>query len=91
MQFASPAKSKKQLEAQIQNVVYDLILARLSAVETTLSASSAVLDGVSLEELVNFAIPLSTSQDPEMNKDGILLGYKDGKLVEEHDLNGGKF
>lgn len=50
-----------------------------------------ILDGVSLEELTNFSVPLTGEQTPDQREDGIILGYKDGKLVEEPNLNGGTF
>ena len=59
--------------------------------DTRLNPSSAILDGVSLEELTNFAVPLSSQQSQDQIHDGIILGYKDGKLVEEKELNGGSF
>ena len=50
-----------------------------------------ILDGVALEELTNFSVPLTGQQTPDQQQDGVLLGYKDGKLVEEPNLNGGTF
>ena len=87
MKFMSPAKTKTQIE----NIAINALNARLSAIERTLVDSASVLDGVQLEELVNFAVPLTSQQTPDQLEDGILLSYKDGKLVEERDLNGGTF
>ena len=92
MQLVSPQKTKKQIDAIIaRNDITQSLLDRLSAVELKLQNSSNVLDGVSLEELVNFAVPLSSEQRADQLEDGVLLAYKDGKLVEEVDLNGGTF
>ena len=92
MILISPQKTKKQLDAIIEkNDTTQLLLDRLSAVEQKLKLSSNILDGVSLEELVNFAVPLSSEQRADQLEDGVLLAYKDGKLVEEVDLNGGTF
>lgn len=92
MQLVSPQKTKKQIDAIIaRNDITQSLLERLSAVEQKLRNSSDVLDGVSLEELVNFAVPLSSEQRADQLEDGVLLAYKDGKLVEEVDLNGGTF
>lgn len=92
MQLISPQKTKKQIDAIIaRNDITQSLLDRLSAVEQKLRNSSDVLDGVSLEELVNFAVPLSSEQRADQLEDGVLLAYKDGKLVEEVDLNGGTF
>jgi hypothetical protein len=92
MQLVSPQKTKKQIEAIIvKNEVTQSLLDRLSAVEQKLNRSSNVLDGVSLEELVNFSVPLTGAQRQDQLEDGVLLAYKDGKLVEESDLNGGNF
>ena len=92
MQLVSPQKTKKQIDAIIaKNDTTQLLLARLSAIEQKLDQSSNVLDGVSLEELLNFAVPLSSEQRADQLQDGVLLSYKDGKLVEEVDLNGGSF
>ena len=92
MILISPQKTKKQLDAIIEkNDTTQLLLDRLSAVEQKLKLSSNVLDGVSLEELVNFAVPLTGDQRADQLEDGVLLAYKDGKLVEEVDLNGGTF
>lgn len=92
MQLVSPQKSKKQIDAIIvKNDITQSLLDRLSVVELKLQNSSNVLDGVSLEELVNFAVPLSSDQRADQLEDGVLLAYKDGKLVEEADLNGGAF
>ena len=92
MIIISPQKTKKQLDTIIEkNDTTQLLLNRLSAVEQMLNQSSNILDGVSLEELVNFAVPLSSEQRADQLEDGVLLAYKDGKLVEEVDLNGGAF
>ena len=92
MIIISPQKTKKQLDTIIEkNDTTQLLLNRLSAVEQMLNQSSNILDGVSLEELVNFAVPLSSEQRADQLEDGVLLAYKDGKLVEEVDLNGGTF
>jgi hypothetical protein len=69
----------------------DVIYHIRNELSTKLNPASAILDGVSLEELVNFAVPLSSQQTPDQIHDGVLLGYKDGKLVEETSLNGGEF
>ena len=50
-----------------------------------------ILDGVALEELTNFSVPLTGQQTPDQQEDGLILSYKDGKLVEETNLNGGTF
>lgn len=92
MQLLSPQKTRKQIDAIIaRNDITQSLLDRLSAVEQKLNQSSNVLDGVSLEELVNFAVPLTGNQRADQLEDGVLLAYKDGKLVEEADLNGGAF
>ena len=87
MRFTSPTKTK----AQIANIAIDAVNARLSAIETKLKDSESILDGVALEELVNFSVPLTSQQSPDQIEDGVLLSYKDGKLVEETNLNGGTF
>jgi hypothetical protein len=56
-----------------------------------LAKSEYILDGVKLEELVNFDVPLLSAQSADQQNDGVLLSYKDGKLVEENNLNGGNF
>jgi hypothetical protein len=92
MQFNyAPSKTKTQISVQITDAINEIISARLSAVEARLFAAASVLDGVSLEELTNFSVPLTSKQTPDQIHDGVLLGYKDGKLVEETDLNGGNF
>lgn len=68
----------------VKQSIDDLISQRLSAYAN-------ILDGVALEELTNFDVPLLSAQTPEEREDGILLSYKDGKLVEENNLNGGEF
>lgn len=87
MKFTSPSKTN----TQIANIAVDAVNARLSAIETKLKDSESVLDGVALEELVNFSVPLTGEQRQDQLEDGVLLAYKDGKLVEENDLNGGEF
>ena len=92
MQFNyAPPKTKTQINVQITDTINQMIAARLSAVELRLLSAASVLDGVSLEELTNFSVPLTSAQTPNQLKDGVLLGYKDGKLVEETSLNGGTF
>ena len=71
--------------------LYDVIYHIRQELGTRLDPASAILDGVSLEELTNFAVPLTSQQTPDQLHDGVLLGYKDGRLVEETDLNGGTF
>ena len=68
----------------VKQSIDDLISQRLSAYAN-------ILDGVALEELTNFDVPLLSAQTAEEREDGILLSYKDGKLVEENNLNGGAF
>jgi hypothetical protein len=87
MQFVTISKTK----GQIINIVNDLVSERLSAAEAKLNAAAMILDGVSLEELTNFSVPLTGNQTQDQLRDGVLLGYKDGKLVEENELNGGEF
>jgi hypothetical protein len=70
--------------ADVEGYINEIITERLSAYGN-------ILDGVSLEELTNFDVPLLSAQTPDEREDGILLAYKDGKLVEEKDLNGGEF
>lgn len=92
MQFSyAPPKTKAQINDQVITVVNDLISSRLSAVESIIKKAENIVDGVSLEELTNFSVPLTSKQTPDQLHDGVLLGYKDGKLVEETDLNGGTF
>jgi hypothetical protein len=71
-------------DSLVKQSIDDLISQRLSAYHN-------ILDGVSLEELTNFAVPLLSAQTPDEKEDGVLLGYRDGKLVEEKNLNGGEF
>ena len=71
-------------KSDVEDYIHEIINERLSAYEN-------ILDGVSLEELTNFDVPLLSAQTPEEREDGILLSYKDGKLVEENSLNGGEF
>ena len=87
MQFGTITKTK----SQITNIVNDLVAQRLSAIEEKLFLAANIIDGVSLEELTNFSVPLTSKQTPDQLHDGVLLGYKNGKLVEETDLNGGTF
>jgi len=87
MRFVSPTKTK----AQIAAIATDTLNQRISAIEQVLKNSASVLDGVKLEELVNFSVPLTSQQSPDQIEDGVLLSYKDGKLVEETNLNGGTF
>jgi hypothetical protein len=78
--FSPPSLSRTSIENIVKTIV-----------DQKLAQYKDLLDGVSLEELTNFNVPLTGQQTPEELKDGILLGYKDGKLVEETDLNGGQF
>jgi hypothetical protein len=71
-------------KSDVEDYINEIISERLSAY-------SNILDGVSLEELTNFDVPLLSAQTPEEREDGILLSYKDGKLMEENNLNGGEF
>lgn len=87
MQFVAVSKTK----GQITTIVNDLVASRLNAIEDKLLRAESIMDGVSLEELVNFSVPLSSHQTSSQLHDGVLLGYKDGKLVEENNLNGGTF
>lgn len=92
MQFNyAPPKTKTQINSQVIQQIDLLIAARLSALEIKLNGTEKILDGVSLEELTNFSVPLTGQQTEQQRHDGVLLGYKDGKLVEETDLNGGTF
>lgn len=70
--------------SDIEQFVHDIITQRLSGYQN-------ILDGVALEELINFDVPLLSAQTLDEKEDGILLAYKDGKLVEEKNLNGGEF
>jgi|LakMenEpi03Aug12_release.lakeMendotaPanAssembly.Ray.scaffolds.fasta_scaffold3303646_1 hypothetical protein len=87
MKFTSPSKTKNE----IANIALSAVNSRLSAIETKLKDSESILDGVALEELVNFSVPLTGEQRQDQLEDGILLSYKDGMLVEETKLNGGEF
>ena len=87
MFISSPKISRNQVE----DIIREMVAARLSAVEFKIEESKKVLDGISLEELTNFSVPLTANQSEEQRHDGVLLGYKDGKLVEEKELNGGEF
>lgn len=69
----------------------EVILAVRKELNDRLQGSQHILDGVSLEELVNFDVPLLSAQSADQQNDGVLLSYKDGKLVEENNLNGGSF
>lgn len=71
-------------KSDIDHIINDIITQRLSTYEN-------ILDGVSLEELTNFDVPLLSAQTVDEQEDGILLSYKDGKLMEEKNLNGGEF
>jgi len=72
------------VRSDVEQFIHEIITERLSAYGN-------ILDGVALEELTNFDVPLLSAQTPDEREDGILLAYKDGKLVEEKDLNGGEF
>lgn len=61
------------------------------ALDDRLKPAEYILDGVSLEELVNYDIPPLSSQSPDQVDDGIILSYKDGKIVQNDVLNGGVF
>ena len=78
--YSPPALSKATIEKMVNLII-----------EQKLQPYMAILDGVSLEELTNFSVPLLSAQTIEEKEDGILLSYKDGKLVEETNLNGGTF
>ena len=69
----------------------EVIIAVRKELNDRLAKSEHILDGVKLEELVNFDVPLLSAQSADQQNDGILLSYKDGKLVEENNLNGGSF
>ena len=71
-------------KSDVEEYINEIITERLSAYGN-------ILDGVSLEELTNFDVPLLSAQTADEREDGILLSYKDGKLVEENNLNGGAF
>ena len=71
-------------KSDVEEYINEIITERLSAYAN-------ILDGVALEELTNFDVPLLSAQTAEEREDGILLSYKDGKLVEENNLNGGEF
>jgi hypothetical protein len=71
-------------KSDVADYINEIITERLSAYEN-------ILDGVSLEELTNFDVPLLSAQTADEREDGILLSYKDGKLMEETNLNGGEF
>jgi hypothetical protein len=72
------------VRADVEQYINEIITERLSSYEN-------ILDGVSLEELTNFDVPLLSAQTLDEREDGLLLSYKDGKLVEEKNLNGGEF
>lgn len=78
--YSTPTLSRSTINAMIQQMI-----------EQKLQQYKNILDGVALEELTNFDVPLLSAQTPDEKVDGVLLGYKDGKLVEEKDLNGGSF
>ena len=69
----------------------EVIIAVRKELDDRLRGSQHILDGVTLEELVNFDVPLLSAQSADQQNDGVLLSYKDGKLVEENNLNGGSF
>ena len=69
----------------------EVIIAVRKELDDRLQGSQHILDGVTLEELVNFDVPLLSAQSADQQNDGVLLSYKDGKLVEENNLNGGSF
>jgi hypothetical protein len=69
----------------------EVIIAVRKELDDRLAKSEYILDGVKLEELVNFDVPLLSAQSADQQSDGVLLSYKDGKLVEENNLNGGTF
>jgi hypothetical protein len=69
----------------------EVIIAVRKELDDRLAKSEYILDGVKLEELVNFDVPLLSAQSADQQSDGVLLSYKDGKLVEENNLNGGSF
>lgn len=71
-------------ESDIELYVHNIITRRLAPYQN-------ILDGVALEELINFDVPLLSAQTLDEKEDGVLLAYKDGKLVEEKNLNGGEF
>ena len=71
-------------KSDVEEYINEIITERLSAYAN-------ILDGVALEELTNFHVPLLSAQTADEREDGILLSYKDGKLVEEDSLNGGEF
>ena len=71
-------------KSDVEEYINEIITERLSAYGN-------ILDGVSLEELTNFDVTLLSAQTADEREDGILLSYKDGKLVEENNLNGGAF
>jgi len=70
--------------SDIEHIVHDIITQRLSGYHN-------ILDGIALEELINFDVPLLSAQTVDEKEDGVLLSYKDGKLMEEKNLNGGEF
>lgn len=78
--YSPPAISKAAIMALIQKLI-----------DQRLDQYKGILDGVALEELTNFDVPLLSAQTTDEKEDGIILSYKDGKLVEEKDLNGGEF
>lgn len=80
MKFNTVALNMDDVRIEIQN-----------ALDARLKPSEYILDGVKLEELINADLPPLSSQTPDQLQDGILLSYKDGKLVQEDVLNGGTF
>jgi hypothetical protein len=78
--YSPPSISKASIMSLVQK-----------AIDDKLAQYKNILDGVALEELTNFDVPLLSAQTTDEKVDGVLLGYKDGKLVEEKDLNGGEF
>jgi hypothetical protein len=57
------------------------------ALNERLKPAEHILDGVSLEELVNYDIPPLSSEV----ESGVILSYRDGKIVKNEVLNGGVF
>lgn len=61
------------------------------ALNDRLAKSEYILDGVKLEELTNYDITPLSAQSPDKIEDGVILAYKDGKVVQGDVLNGGTF
>ena len=78
--YSPPSISKATIMGLIQKMINE-----------RLNQYKDILDGVALEELTNFDVPLLSAQTTDEKNDGVLLSYKDGKLMEEKDLNGGEF